>query len=350
MFKRILFTAMILLAGIGVTDVWARSHETLEKALEKNVALERINQATGETELFNTEDGKYHKVNDKIVKSKAQEEAEEEGIFEVYRREDLMPEPNCVDDNHKTQGYWYYLNELKPGGQYNIKSGNYYGLDYFVIIHTSEVFSTSQMDEWIYTPSFGAFPKSIETLGVYTGGICLGRQPPAFKVKDWSNGDFPFIDYLSNMDAYKISMDDGFGHTQTYFHVLNLTKWLPATNKWVNKCYLFNITTPSGTWDLKYYHEYDDYDVVAAFGGVGKNWQHWAGVLEFASGSDTHPIPLKEVGNKNINRVFDNNIQPLNSSQRAFKQDLIPQVNINRTNIRWNNYTTWTAGATTDND
>ena len=137
--------------------------------------------------------------------------------------------------------------------------------------------------------------------------------------------------------------------TRLYLHVLNFTRWSSSLNKWINELFIFN-TTPPGSWVRKYYYEYSDYDYISEYGGVSATWSKWAGILEFYSDGGVNPIPLKEVGFKNLFRVFNGNIQPLNSPYLAFRQDTIPSGNSNRNNIHWQDYTTWTAGATTDNN
>lgn len=292
-------------------------------------------------------------------------EAGESGDVKIDRNEinsyEIVPMPDCSDNSHRTQGIWYYVTDIKndvnnPYGQYYPRSGNRFAIDCMMNVHTSGLF-TGSANQWIYTPCHGPFSLSLEVVGVY--GDCVSWGDKKIYVYDWARNancdspGFKLIGSLSTMGDYKTSIDDGFGNTQTYIHVINSTRYLPSTQKWINEVYFFNYATPAGSWDLKYSYEYPDYDLLGYTWCDGNyhSWGNssWAGVMEW-SHSTENPLPLKEVAFKDLKRIFNNYIQSLNSSIRAFKQDLIPQGNVNRNYIAWTSYYTWRCGSSLNQD
>lgn len=180
------------------------------------------------------------------------------------------------------------------------------------------------------------FGRSAEVLQVYeTVGWGMNKK---VYVYDWARvynepgTQWQLIRELSTLGNYKTIKDDGFGNAQIYIHVINSTKYLISTQKWVNKIYLYNYTTPAGSWDLKYSYEYPDYNLNIG-GSV------WAGNLEYETtiNGGNNPPAMKEFGYKDQYRIFNNVYGILNNTNSYFSNYNPPNNTV--VNNRIANYT-----------
>lgn len=328
------------------------------KEKEKDeVKLSKKDPDTGEEELYNIEDGKYYKIVDKS------KEIEKETLgYNIVINRNEIEIPDCSDGTHTAQGIWYYVTDVKndinnPSGANYPRSGNRFGTQCRMIVHTSGLF-TGDANEWIYITGHGVFSLSTEVVGVY--GNCATWGDKGIFAYDWArvaNCDSPgfrLIGWLSGMANYKAWVDDGFGTLQKRILIMNSTFYIPATGRWMNEVHLFNHNNNPSTWDRVYWYEYPDYDLLGYTWCDGKyhTWRdsRWAGVMEYSSTPSVHPLPVKDVGYVEIRRVFNGNMSLLNSSAMAAKQDSIPSGNSNRTYIGWNSFYTWRCGSSLAQD
>jgi len=321
-------------------------------AKEWAIELIRKNPDNGVEEMFNVQDGKYYPIVDRTKEVHRQAlKAGSAGRPKKLRGNiEEPPIPDCNDGSHASQGIWYYTTDIKnnlnnPSSPYYYKNGQPFGIDAFMMIHTNGLYNYSGTDsEWLYVTTSGVMDKSIEVIVAYTYGNCFTSMDRVVYAYDGTHNGFNQVGTLFNMNTYKTTLSDGFGTNQKYFHIVNTIKYLPSTGTWLNEAFFFNYNSTPQTWDRLYSWGKSIPDSDWSNMGNSK----WAGILEYYPSSN-NPLPIKEIGYRDIYRIFGGNYARLNGTN-AFKQDSLPSGRTpdNRRYVGWITNYIWTAGSTLD--
>lgn len=287
---------------------------------EVKVESYRVNPETGEEEMYHIEEGKYFKVIDgeDEIRSKAEEELS-------YGK---IEEPPVVPFQ---AGHGVCYTKVEYEG-YNIRSGNKYGVQGFMILHSSGIYSTSSTNSWFYTPSHAPFNKSCELLMNYPGS-----SSPGLWIYDWAKpaaNRWVYIGSPGSLSNYKTWVSDGFGNQHACYYFSNEVRFNPSNNSWWNEVYLWNGF--SMVWVLVYSYNYTDYTIT-------EEWS-WGGVWEYETTENggNSPAPLKASGFIKLMIIKENMASYFDGVNDWFSNYNPPNNMV--INNRKNNYT-WVNGA-----